>query len=186
MASIWVGNTLGNLSLHRLASSRLCASGFGSGRFLNRPHHQVLSCLSSLVAFQNLHDFFVAHLSKLVEFLVVKISDLDARFQEELRIKDYEFSGDAYDDQRYQELRQKWSVKPKPEGDQYLRLIKKASEDHWAHLRLLADFMEIGRIPRSWEKDLLPEDRQQRWGRTNIRIIDYSKEGVVRNDSQVL
>lgn len=127
-------------------------------------------------------DFFVAHLSKLVEILVIKMCDLDARYQEELRIKDYEFSGDAYDDERYKELRQKWSVKPKPEGDQYLRLVRTASEAHWAHLRLLADFMEIGRIPRSWEKDLLPKDQQQRWGRTNIRIIDYSGEGVVRNE----
>lgn len=96
-------------------------------------------------------------------------------FKPELRTKAYESSGDAYDDARYVtvKLEAKWNVDSA--GDEYLTLVKQASESKWIHLRLLADFMQIGRIPRVWDKSkaVIPSDREARWGRANIRILDY-------------
>lgn len=96
-------------------------------------------------------------------------------FRKELRTKNYKTCGDAYDDAKYNELAADWNVEPSPD-DQYLELVKLASQQKWIHLRLLADFMQIGRIPRVWgdpEKPVIPPDQKVRWGRVNIRILDY-------------
>lgn len=96
----------------------------------------------------------------------------------ELRTKDYNCFGDAYEDSRYNEIAKKWAVEP--ERDQkYLKFVKKASEMKWIHLRLLADFMQIGKIPRDWAnlKDAQPNGRKERWRRANICILDYNNDG---------
>lgn len=110
-------------------------------------------------------------------------------FRPELRTKNYDSLGDAYDDAKYSELAEKWSVDPAqkrsnnlvPEdsnSETYLTLVKQASKSKWIHLRLLADFMQIGRIPRDWENSLIPSDQRERWGRAKICIMEYSKEAV--------
>lgn len=97
-------------------------------------------------------------------------------FNPELRTKDYDSPGDAYEDSKYNDLvAAKWNVRPDSE-DKYLILVKRASQSKWIHLRLLADFMQIGRIPRDWVNSVIPDDRENRWGRANICILDYSKD----------
>ncbi|KAH6839648.1 hypothetical protein B0I37DRAFT_409035 [Chaetomium sp. MPI-CAGE-AT-0009] len=42
-----------------------------------------------------------------------------------------------------------WNVEP-TENQKYLRYVKQI-KDHWIHLRLLADFMQVGTHPQRWE-----------------------------------
>lgn len=108
-------------------------------------------------------------------------------FKPELRKKNYPSLGDAYDDAGYEELTKRWNVdtaqkrpnEPEDEKrDRYLTLVKQASKSKWIHLRLLADFMQIGRIPRDWENELIPEDQERRWTRTKICVMEYFSDTV--------
>lgn len=70
----------------------------------------------------------------------------------ELRTKDYNCFGDAYEDSRYNAIaKDKWAVEANSD-QHYLKLVKEAAKEKWIHLRLLADFMQIGKIPRDWAK----------------------------------
>ncbi|KAJ4394127.1 hypothetical protein N0V93_003344 [Gnomoniopsis smithogilvyi] len=100
-------------------------------------------------------------------------------FKPELRTKDYTSLGDVYEDSKYNELAaKKWNVEPQSKTDNYLKLVKQASQRKWIHLRLLADFMQIGRIPRDWAGlgSIPLAEREQAWRRTNICILDYHKD----------
>lgn len=108
-------------------------------------------------------------------------------FKPELRKKNYPSLGDAYNDAGYEELTKKWNVdtarrQPRQQKDEkrdtYLTLVKQASKSKWIHLRLLADFMQIGRIPRDWENDLIPKDQEKRWARTKICVMEYFPDAV--------
>lgn len=99
-------------------------------------------------------------------------------FKPELRTKDFDSPGDAYEDSKYDKLvADKWNVEPTTptsSGTDYLTFVKRASQRKWIHLRVLADFMQIGRIPRDWVNSVIPDDRENRWGRANIRVLDYN------------
>lgn len=111
-------------------------------------------------------------------------------FRPELRNKDYGTLGDAYDDENYQKLTENWNVDATERDSteqRYLTFVKQASNDKWIHLRLLADFMQIGSIPRDWKPPFRPNDAQgrleqkKRWGRTNICVLEYPQtKGPVR------
>jgi hypothetical protein len=68
----------------------------------------------------------------------------------------------------------------------YLAYVKQAS-NYWMHLRLLADFMQIGTIPQRW-KELDPTDeanraerieaREKRVKKTKACVLDYSMDSV--------
>lgn len=99
-------------------------------------------------------------------------------FKPELRTKDYSCLGDAYEDAKYDQLAAKnWDVS-QTSNEPYLTLVKQASRKKWIHLRILADFMQIGKIPRDWTnlKDTQPADQEERWGRANICILDYNQD----------
>lgn len=105
-------------------------------------------------------------------------------FKPELRTKDYSSLGDAYEDSKYDELVEKdWGKNrhPKPaneEPEDYFELVKLASQRKWIHLRLLADFMQIGKIPRDWAslKSVPPAEQEKWWRRAKICIVDYNKD----------
>lgn len=106
------------------------------------------------------------------------------------RTKNYECNGDAYNDDRYRELAQRWDVDVSSQRvteskDRYFELIKKISTTKWIHLRLLADFMQIGKIPRSWETLESPDQREQRWRRTEICVLEYSNDDTANCDIAV-
>lgn len=99
-------------------------------------------------------------------------------FRPELRNKKYDDFGDAYDDDKYDALAEKWHVEP-TKTNNYLIFVKQASKEHWIHLRLLADFMQIGRIPRDWKKEREKlqggESRDSIWAKANVRRLSYSR-----------
>lgn len=99
-------------------------------------------------------------------------------FKPELRTKDYSCLGDAYEDAKYDQLAEKNWVVNQTSNEPYLTLVKQASRKKWIHLRILADFMQIGQIPRDWTslKDAQPADQEERWRRANICILDYNKD----------
>lgn len=108
-------------------------------------------------------------------------------FKPELRNRDYASLGDAYNDDRYDQLTRKWnqdtawkasSDRKDPSDDRYLTFLKQASKNKWIHLRLLADFMQIGRIPRDWENAFIPDNQQERWAQANICVLEYSQSAV--------
>ncbi|CAN8101118.1 unnamed protein product [Discula destructiva] len=98
-------------------------------------------------------------------------------FKPELRTKNYGILGDAYEDEKYDALAKEWSV-TSSKDDKYLILVKQASERKWIHLRLLADFMQIGHIPRDWAQIAIPTDRETRWARTRICVLDYTNTAM--------
>lgn len=99
-----------------------------------------------------------------------QMPDMTPWFKPELRNKDYEDFGDAYDDSKYDDLAKTWNVEPK-DDQSYLTFVKQASKSHWIHLRLLADFRQIGKIPRNWT-----EDRQAHKKRVKIRVLEYFQD----------
>lgn len=89
-------------------------------------------------------------------------------FDPKLRNKNYDDFGDAYDDSKYNDLARTWNVEPTSDQD-YLRFVKQASKTQWIHLRLLADFMQIGRMPRDWKDDLSGPTKDN----VRIRVLEY-------------
>ncbi|RYP04017.1 hypothetical protein DL764_004711 [Monosporascus ibericus] len=99
----------------------------------------------------------------------------DPWFNPELRNKRYDEFGDAYRD----------DVENRP----YLAYVRQLSQQGWIHLRLLADFMQIGTHPQRW-KDLKPErssgekseeaekDRKRRAEKTEVTVLDYCANEV--------
>jgi hypothetical protein len=53
----------------------------------------------------------------------------------------------------------------------YLAHVKSLSTS-WRTLRHLADWMQVGTTPLRWN-ELSPEDRKQRFNKTNIKFIEY-------------
>lgn len=115
-------------------------------------------------------------------------------FRPELRKKNYDAIGDAYDDEKYRRLTENWNVDATEKDatkERYLTFVKQASNDKWIHLRLLADFMQIGSIPRDWAKSLRPKDdqdrqhQQKRWARTNICVLEYSQERAAVKERRI-
>lgn len=99
-------------------------------------------------------------------------------FNPQLRTKDFDSPGYAYDDSKYHQLAAaKWNVEPSKK-EKYLTLIKVISQRKWIHLRLLANFMQIRRIPRDWVNSIIPDDRENRWGHANICVLDYANDKV--------
>lgn len=88
-----------------------------------------------------------------------------------LRNRKYDDFGDAYDDSKYYELAEKWNMEPR-DGQDYLRFVKQASKTQWIHLRLLADFMQIGKMPRNWKDDLSGPTQ----GSVKIRVLEYFQD----------
>lgn len=87
------------------------------------------------------------------------------------RNRKYDDFGDAYNDAKYYELAEKWNVEPQ-DGQDYLRFVKQASKTHWIHLRLLSDFMQIGRMPREWRDDLSGPTQDS----IKIRVLEYFQD----------
>lgn len=92
-------------------------------------------------------------------------------FNPKLRNKNYDYFGDAYDDSKYDALASKWN-KDTGSGQEYLTFVKQASKAQWIHLRLLADFMQIGRMPRDWKDDLSIPPREN----IKIRVLEYFED----------
>lgn len=117
-----------------------------------------------------------------------KIKYKDLWFNPALRSRKYERFGDAYNDTMYRDLAGKWKVdRTDEEKNKYLTYVERASENSWIHLRLLADFMQIGRIPRDWTSATEPpvqgDNKQaERWDRTRICIMDYFPDKVEKID----
>lgn len=89
-----------------------------------------------------------------------------------LRNRKYDDFGDAYNDSQYYELAEKWDVEPR-DSQAYLRFVKQASKTQWIHLRLLADFMQIGRMPRDWKDDLKGPTNDN----VKISVLEYFQDG---------
>ncbi|KAG8157925.1 hypothetical protein KVR01_012197 [Diaporthe batatas] len=89
---------------------------------------------------------------KMCNSTTTRMPERERWFDEKLRNKNYNYFGDAYDDSKYHELAREWN-KETQDGQDYLRFVKQASKTQWIHLRLLADFMQIGKMPREWKKD---------------------------------
>lgn len=104
------------------------------------------------------------------KLLSSQMPDMTPWFKPELRSKDYDDFGDAYDDSKYDDLARTWNVEPKDDQG-YLTFVKQASKSQWIHLRLLADFMQIGKIPRNWK-----EDRQAHKDMVKIRVLEYFQD----------
>ncbi|POS71807.1 hypothetical protein DHEL01_v209799 [Diaporthe helianthi] len=90
-------------------------------------------------------------------------------FDPKKRNKNYDDFGDAYDDSKYHELAAKWNKDTK-DGQDYLRFVKQASKTQWIHLRLLADFMQIGKIPREWNDEELSMPSKES---VKICVLEY-------------
>ncbi|KAI0010670.1 hypothetical protein F4779DRAFT_616305 [Xylariaceae sp. FL0662B] len=112
----------------------------------------------------------------------------DPWFKPELRTKNYDEFGDAYDDDKYTELAERWAVDSNDKP--YLTYVKQISRLGWIHLRLLADFMSIGTVPQRW-KDLDRDQaldnkdrearklkRKNRIERTKVCMLDYYADKV--------
>ncbi|RYP15474.1 hypothetical protein DL765_005681 [Monosporascus sp. GIB2] len=105
----------------------------------------------------------------------------------ELRNKQYNEFGDAYRDDVYLDLAEQWNINT--DNRPYLAYVRQLSQQGWIHLRLLADFMQIGTHPQRW-KDLNPErlsgekreeavkDRKRRAEKTEVTILDYCADKV--------
>ncbi|EKD20377.1 hypothetical protein MBM_01059 [Drepanopeziza brunnea f. sp. 'multigermtubi' MB_m1] len=117
-------------------------------------------------------------------------------FRPELRDASYEI-GDVYSPDKVRQLQKEWEIlpddvkKPLP----YLTHVK-ALSNTWPHLRLLADFMEVGTTPLRWKEltttpppqgpDLHPlecqeriKKRAERAARTNVMLLKYMASGNV-------
>ncbi|RYP32427.1 hypothetical protein DL767_005191 [Monosporascus sp. MG133] len=111
----------------------------------------------------------------------------DPWFNPQLRNKHYNEFGDAYRDDVYVALAEQWNINT--DNRPYLAYVRQLSQQGWIHLRLLADFMQIGTHPQRW-KDLNPErssgekrkqaekDRKRRAEKTEVTILDYCAEKV--------
>ncbi|RYP65494.1 hypothetical protein DL770_008985 [Monosporascus sp. CRB-9-2] len=111
----------------------------------------------------------------------------DPWFNPELRNKQYDEFGDAYRDDVYDVLAEQWNITT--DNRPYLAYVRQLSQQGWIHLRLLADFMQIGTHPQRW-KDLKPEspsgekrkeaeeDRKRRAAKTEVTILDYYADKV--------
>jgi hypothetical protein len=110
----------------------------------------------------------------------LKLPERTRWFDPKLRNKNYDDFGDAYDDSKYNELAsKKWNIEPTNDQN-YLRFVKQASKSQWIHLRLLADFMQIGKIPRDW-KDGLPGKFEDS---VKIRVLEYFQGNQQQPDSK--
>ncbi|RYP70524.1 hypothetical protein DL769_004938 [Monosporascus sp. CRB-8-3] len=111
----------------------------------------------------------------------------DPWFNPELRNKQYDEFGDAYRDDVYADLAEQWNIDTV--NRPYLAYVRQLSQQGWIHLRLLADFMQIGTHPQRW-KDLNPEklsgekrkeaekDRKRRAEKAEATILDYYVDKV--------
>jgi hypothetical protein len=73
----------------------------------------------------------------------------------------------------------------------YLQHVKYLA-NAWPHLRILADFMDVGTSPMRWGKHFrqtkqntrtpqeIQEDRRKRWAKTNVACLDYPNVGEVK------
>ncbi|KAI0200680.1 hypothetical protein F4808DRAFT_427487 [Astrocystis sublimbata] len=115
----------------------------------------------------------------------------DSWWRPNLKSKDFDVVGDAYDDTSYRRLEKEWEkdITPGP----YLLWVKSLSESGWLHLRPLADFMFVGATPQRW-KDIDPgkgpeqdkattsgdemqrriDERRRRFRKTRVCVLDYS------------
>lgn len=100
-----------------------------------------------------------------------RLQERERWFDKRLRNKDYGDFGDAYDDSKYDDLAQKWN-KETQHGQDYLRFVKQASKEQWIHLRVLADFMQIGKMPRDW-KNARPDSGKKS---IKIRVLEYFED----------
>ncbi|KAH6693031.1 hypothetical protein EV126DRAFT_517304 [Verticillium dahliae] len=86
--------------------------------------------------------------------------------------------GDVYGGQS--EWREKWmNLEPNP--DPYHTHVRDiSSADHqWPHLRLLADFMNIGTVTARWQENPAEDDARSRAGRTmrtNVCLLEYYRD----------
>ncbi|KAI1743810.1 hypothetical protein F4680DRAFT_407591 [Xylaria scruposa] len=114
----------------------------------------------------------------------------DSWWRADLKNKQYDIFGDAYDDTIYRKLEKAWTQDI--ETSPYLDWVKNLSESGWIHLRPLADFMFIGATPQLWG-DLDPNqgpgkdkgvtsgheitrrtrERERRFAKTNVCMLDY-------------
>ncbi|KAI0442026.1 hypothetical protein F4803DRAFT_386930 [Xylaria telfairii] len=119
----------------------------------------------------------------------------DSWWRPDLKSKEYDVFGDAYDDTAYRKLQEAWTKGVEPEP--YLDWVKKLSESGWIHLRPLADFMSVGATPQRWA-DLDPKqgrdkdagttsgyeitrrkaERDKRVAKTNVCVLDYYPNDV--------
>ncbi|KAH8666907.1 hypothetical protein BX600DRAFT_511795 [Xylariales sp. PMI_506] len=90
--------------------------------------------------------------------------------------------GDAYNDKKLAESREDWAI---TESKPYLRYVKLLSKA-WPHLRLLADFMEVGTTPLRWDpsypggyKGNKKLEQTKRAGRTNVCLLQYTSTEVL-------
>ncbi|KAI0486679.1 hypothetical protein F4859DRAFT_466507 [Xylaria cf. heliscus] len=120
----------------------------------------------------------------------------DSWWRADLKSKEYDVFGDAYDDRVYRKLEKEWTkdINPSP----YLDWVRKLSESGWIHLRPLADFMFVGASPQRWG-DLDPDrgsdqgkeeltsggeitrrkdERGRRVTKTHVCVLDYYRDEV--------
>ncbi|KAI1752969.1 hypothetical protein F4782DRAFT_499319 [Xylaria castorea] len=114
----------------------------------------------------------------------------DSWWRPDLKSKDYDDFGDAYDDTTYRRLEKAWTKDMNTSP--YLDWVKKLSENGWIHLRPLADFMFVGATPQLWgdldpnkgpgkDKEVTSGDeiarrireRERRFAKTNVCVLDY-------------
>ncbi|KAL2075332.1 hypothetical protein VTL71DRAFT_275 [Oculimacula yallundae] len=118
-------------------------------------------------------------------------------FRPELRDESYAI-GDVYSTEEVEKVQEEWDILSNPEKKLYPYLIHvKALSNTWPHLRLLADFMEVGTTPLRWKDlstahpteglDLDPdekkkriEDRRERACRTNVSVLKYMASGAIK------
>ncbi|KAI1332761.1 hypothetical protein F5Y16DRAFT_394069 [Xylariaceae sp. FL0255] len=107
----------------------------------------------------------------------------------------YSEYGDAYDDQSYKALAAKWADGVNINEYPYMKWVKEdLAENGGIHLRLLADFMSIGTVPRRWNEldpanAVTPEQRekrlirlQDRCKRTKVAVLDYYTDKVEQHE----
>ncbi|KAI0460645.1 hypothetical protein F5B21DRAFT_452593 [Xylaria acuta] len=119
----------------------------------------------------------------------------DSWWRADLKSKEYDVFGDAYDDTTYKKLEKAWAKDMNTSP--YLDWVKKLSESGWIHLRPLTDFMFVGATPQRWgdldpdqgpdkEKELTSGDeitrrkneRERRFEKTNVCVLDYTPNEV--------
>ncbi|KAF2760029.1 hypothetical protein EJ05DRAFT_319687 [Pseudovirgaria hyperparasitica] len=106
-------------------------------------------------------------------------------FDQNLQNQAY-LTGDIFDSLTIKKYQNQWDITTNSHEDDhhYIKQVKKLST-RWPHLRLLADFMEIGTTPLQWpDLRMKVDSRIERWRRVKIARLDYLNDGVrpVRTD----
>src|SRR6266699_2291422 len=87
---------------------------------------------------------------------------------------------DVYQGERHGSKKAEWDLSGHNDIDQtYLKHVKTLA-NNWKHLRVLADFMEVGTDPRRWGRIRgSPEKGEWRPEKTKVRRLDYLEGGSV-------